>query len=99
MNNKRQDMSIPPSGLYLAFNGAAGVLYALALPVGVALLLGLPAWAIVVITVVWAVLNGRVVDRHIPALTDPIIRWVWHSHENRKSKRGIAEPESGHVRK
>jgi len=82
MNNEDHNV-IPPGGLYLAINLSIGLLYALALPIGVCLFLNTPLWATILITLLWAVLNTRTVDRYIPVLTDPLVRWIWLQHEKR----------------
>jgi len=86
MNEDKQQLTIPPCSLYTAINALVAVLYAFILPVTVTLLLRLPVWAVVLICISWPVVNLRIVDRYIPVVTDPFIRWIWKLHEYRKQR-------------
>ena len=79
--------TIPPGSLYAVVNVAVGLAYGLGLPIAVGIWTEMRWWIIVSISVLWLVSNGRIIDRWIPVLTDPLIRFLY-SASKRLSTRG-----------
>ena len=69
--------SNPPALLYGVVNTSVGLAYGLALPITVGVWTDMRWWIIVIITVLWLVSNGRIIDRWIPAITDTPIRFFY----------------------
>ena len=77
VNPKRQ--LVPPSSWYAAVNVPVGLGWGIGVPVAVGIGLGWPGWLTTVVTVGWLILNVRVIDRHMPVITSPIIEWFYRA--------------------
>jgi hypothetical protein len=82
--NPNPRKTIPPTTCYVVVNGFFGLLWAIGVPILFCAYSDWSLWIKIPAVVVWVVLSGRVVDRHIPRITNPVIEWVY----DRVSSRG-----------
>jgi hypothetical protein len=69
--------SLPPSLWYVVINGFFALLWAIGIPVVFFWhYVSWPLWAKIPSVVVFLALSVRIIDRHIPRLTNPVIEWV-----------------------
>ncbi len=67
----------PPSSWHVAVNIPLGLGWAFAVPVVLCRVADCGWLITVVVTVVWALLNARIIDRYIPVLTNPAIEYLY----------------------
>jgi hypothetical protein len=82
--NPNTRRTIPPTNCYVVVNGFFGLLWAIGVPILFCVYSDWSLWIKIPAVVVWVVLSGRVVDRYIPRITNPVIEWVY----DRVSSRG-----------
>jgi hypothetical protein len=70
-------MSRPPPLAYLLVNLPLGVLWLFGLPALAWTHFDLPGWLVLLASVPWLLLSGRVVDRWIPSLANPVLEALW----------------------
>ncbi len=74
--NPSPRQSLPPALWYGVVNGFFALLWAIGIPVAFWHYVGWPLWAKLPSIVVFLVLSVRIIDRHIPRITNPVIEWV-----------------------
>ncbi len=66
----------PPGSWYYSVNSLLGWCWGVTPLVTAGLMLLWPQWVTVTVTVVWFVLNIRVMDRYTPRVGNPLVGWV-----------------------
>ncbi len=69
--------SLPPSLWYGVVNGFFSLLWAIGIPVAFWHYVSWPPRAKTPSAMVFLFLSARIIDRHIPRLTNPVIEWVY----------------------
>jgi hypothetical protein len=73
MNAKRT----PPPNWYVTANLPLALAWAFGLPIYLCLLADYSWISTIVLTFLWWIANGRIVDRYIPVLTGPIVEYAY----------------------
>ena len=76
MPENQPDLS-PPASWYYSVNSFLGWCWGVIPPVTAGLMLHWPQWVTVTITLVWYVLNIRVMDRYVPLVGNPVVDRVY----------------------
>ena len=77
MTTENQPDNSPSSSWYYSVNRLLGWCWGVIPPVTAGLMLHWPQWVTVTVTLVWYVLNIRVMDRYIPLVGNPMVEWVY----------------------
>lgn len=69
---------------YGVVNGSFGLLW-LGIPVFLAVYFHWSLWLTIPVALVWLFLSGRLIDRHMPRLTNPVIEWTYEKVSTRRT--------------
>jgi hypothetical protein len=75
--------SIPPTNCYAVVNGFIGLLWIVGIPVLFCTYSSAPLWVKIPVVALWVIVSGRIVDRYIPRITNPVIEWIYERVSNR----------------
>ena len=86
MTTENQPQPTAPDAWYIQVNRLLGWCWGIMLPVALGILLRWPDWVTIIVTIVWYLLNIRVMDRYIPMLGNPLVDMVYRLFHWRRSE-------------
>lgn len=84
MTTENQPEKGAPDAWYYQVNRLLGWCWGVVLPVAVGIFLHWPSWLSVIVTIVWYLLNIRIMDRYIPMLGNPLVGAVYRVFHRRR---------------